>query len=86
MTKLEKIGEELTKARARYADWGRRVKALEEKYCEEENSVIHSMVHAANLTPEQLAQIIAMAAKGNVGIFPEGMAENQSEEEEFYSE
>lgn len=86
MTKLEKIGEELTKARVRYADWGRRVKALEEKYCEEESVVINSMVHAANLTPEQLAQIIAMAAKGNVGAFPEGMAEKQSEEEEFYSE
>ena len=29
------------------------------------------MVHAANLTPEQLAQIIELAAKGAVGVYPE---------------
>ena len=33
--------------------------------------MIHSMVHAANLTPEQLAQIIELAAKGAVGVYPE---------------
>ena len=33
--------------------------------------MIHSMVHAANLTPEQLAQIIELAAKGTVGVYPE---------------
>ena len=56
-TKLERLGEELEKARVKYAEWGRRVKDLEERYSEEENSVIHTMVHAANLTPEQLAAI-----------------------------
>ena len=41
------------------------------------------MVHAANLTPEQLAQIIAMATQGNVGAYPEGMvSENEDYEEE----
>lgn len=68
-TKLERLGEELEKARVKYAEWGRRVKDLEERYSEEENSVIHTMVHAANLTPEQLAQIIAMATQGNVGTY-----------------
>lgn len=86
MTKLEKIGEELEKARARHTHWGSRVKELEEKYCEEENSVIHSMVHAANLTPKQLAQIIAAAARGNVGAYPEGTVQEENEEEEIYSE
>lgn len=85
-TKLEKIGDELNKARARYADWGRRVKELEEKYREEENSVIHTMVHAANLTPEQLAQIIAMATQGDVGAYPEGMDPAIYEEEEHYDD
>ena len=42
--------------------------------------MIHSMVHAANLTPEQLAQIIELAAKGTVGVYPE-----QADESENYS-
>lgn len=52
MTKLEKIGADLKRARVKQAEWTRRVKDLENRYREEENSVIHSMVHAANLTPE----------------------------------
>ena len=82
-TKLERLGEELEKAQIKYDEWGRRVKDLEERYSEEENSVIHTMVHAANLTPEQLSQIIAMATQGNVGAYPEGMvSENEDYEEE----
>lgn len=52
MTKLEKIGADLKRARVKQAEWTQRVKDLENRYREEENSVIHSMVHAANLTPE----------------------------------
>ena len=71
LTKLEKIGADLKRARIKQAEWNQRVKDLENRYREEENSVIHSMVHAANLTPEQLAQIIELAAKGAVGVYPE---------------
>ena len=71
MTKLEKIGADLKRARVKQAEWNQRVKDLGNRYREEENSVIHSMVHAANLTPEQLAQIIELAAKGAVGVYPE---------------
>ena len=71
MTKLEKIDADLKRARAKQAEWTQRVKELEDRYREEENSVIHNMVHAANLTPEQLAQIIALAGKGTVGVYPE---------------
>ena len=53
MTKLEKIGADLKRARSKQAVWTQRVKELEGRYREEENSVIHTMVHAANLTPEQ---------------------------------
>ena len=80
MTKLEKIGADLKRARVKQAEWTRRVKDLENRYREEENSVIHSMVHTANLTPEQLAQIIELAAKGTVGVYPE-----QADEPENYS-
>ena len=67
MTKLEKIGADLKRARAKQAVWAQRVKELESRYREEENSVIHTMVHAANLTPEQLAKVIALAGQGMVG-------------------
>ena len=46
------------------------------------------MVHAANLTPEQLAQIIALATQGNVGAYPEGMGSETEdyEEEDRYND
>ena len=83
MTKLEKIGADLKRARIKQAEWNQRVKDLENRYREEENSVNHSMVHAANLTPEQLAQIIELAAKGAVGVYPEqaDVPENYSKED-----
>ena len=34
----------------------------EEGYREEENSEIHEMVHAANLNPEQLSELLRMFA------------------------
>ena len=71
MTKLERIGADLKRAREKQAEWNQRVKDLENRYREEENGVIHSMVHAANLTPEQLAQIISLAAQGTVGVYPQ---------------
>lgn len=69
--KLDKIGADLEKARAKREEWERRVKELEQKYRETENTMIHDMVHAANLTPEQLAQIIQMAATQVPGEYPE---------------
>lgn len=83
-TKLEKMRTELEKARLRQADWTRRVKELEERYQEEEKTAIHEMVHAANLTPEQLAEILELAARGNVGVYPAEMVEQESDREFSY--
>ena len=85
MTKLEKIGADLKRARSKQAVWTQRVKELESRYREEENSVIHTMVHAANLTPEQLAKMIALAGQGMVGVYPAETAEatgNKEQEED----
>ena len=60
--KLRKLGTELEKARTRRDEWDRKVKELEKKYIEEENTQIHDMVRAANLTPEELAVIIRKAS------------------------
>lgn len=54
--KLERLGAELAKARKKKEQWDSRVKDLERRYREEENSEIHEMVHAANLTPDQLSE------------------------------
>ena len=61
-TRLARLRDELEKARKKRDDWDARVKDLEKRYKEAENTCIHDMVHAANLTPEQLAELIRMAA------------------------
>ena len=60
--KLKELGTELEKARSRRDEWDRKVKELEKRYIEEENTQIHDMVRAANLTPEELAVIIRKAS------------------------
>ena len=61
ITKLDKIKADLQKARTKRYEWEQRVKDLEKKYKETENTMIHDMVHAANITPEQLAELIQKA-------------------------
>ena len=53
-TRLQKIAAELERARMKREHWDNRVKDLERKYQEAERTCIHEMVHAANLSPEQL--------------------------------
>lgn len=60
--KLEKIGADLEKARKKRTEWEMKVKDLERRYREEENAEIHDMVHAANLKPEQLSELLRMFA------------------------
>ena len=60
--KLDKIGADLEKARRKRAEWDAKVKDLERRYSEEENSEIHELVHAANLTPDQLSELLRMFA------------------------
>jgi len=62
--RLEKIGQDLERAKKKRAEWEAKVKELERRYREEENTQIHGMVHAANLTPEQLAELIKLATTG----------------------
>ncbi len=64
--RLDKLGADLEKARKKQAEWTSRVKELERKYREAENSEIQDMVHAANLTPDQLADLLRMFAEDMV--------------------
>ena len=61
--KLDKLADELKKARKKRDEWDAKIKELERKYREVENSEIHEMVHAANLTSDQLAELLSMFAQ-----------------------
>lgn len=61
--RLERLAGELQKARSKKNEWDRKVKELEQKYREEEKTEVHGIVKAANLNPERLAKIIALAEK-----------------------
>ena len=63
-TRLNRLREELSKARRKRDEWEAKVKDLERRYKEAENTCIHDMVHAANLTPERLAELIRGAVSG----------------------
>lgn len=77
--RLDKIGAELEKARTKHDHWGERVKELERKYKEVENMEIQEMVHAANLTPDKLAQLLQMFT---IEMVPNaGTIESMNEEE-----
>lgn len=69
--RLKRLGEELSKARKRREEWDAKVRDLERRYKEAENTCIHDMVHAANLTPEQLAELIRAAASGVPYVLPD---------------
>ena len=79
--KLEKIGADLEKARKKRAEWDAKVKDLERRYREEENTEIHEMVHAATLTPEQLAELIRKSA-----VFMPQVMDKETKEDGQYGE
>ena len=58
-TRLEKYRNELAKARQKRAELDEKIKELEAKCMEEENTEIHNMVRAANMTPEMLARLLS---------------------------
>lgn len=56
--KLERIAADRDKARKKRDEWEQRYKDLDRRYHEQENIEIHDMVHAANVTPEQLSWLL----------------------------
>lgn len=58
MTKLEKIDKKLEKARSRLLEWQTKVKELEAKRIEEENTQIVGIVRSLNMSPKELATFL----------------------------
>ena len=78
--KLDKIGAEREKARKKRDEWDAKYKDLDRKYKAQENVEIHDIVHAASLTPDQLADLIqGMKEKKTMDPYPEEKEEAQDE-------
>ncbi len=68
--RLDKVRSDLKKAQEKRAEWDAKVKALEKKCAELEKTCIHDMMVAADLTPEQLANLIAYSKNNLPGNKP----------------
>lgn len=81
--RIEKYKAELEKARAKRIEWDNRVKELERKVREEENLTIQGMVRAANLSPEQLAELIRMTAGEKLDAINKNEGDDKEDEEDY---
>ena len=87
LERLEKLKKELEKAKLKRAEWDAKVKALEKKVSEEEKTTVHEMVKAADLTPEELAKLIAFSRNNMPGEKPvEEIVNQESDTEETEDE
>lgn len=69
MTKKRKrLEDELKKLIAKKAEVEARITETQDQIQEETNIEIHEMVHAAHLTPEQLADVLAAFRKGSIPV------------------
>ena len=65
---FEDTKNELKKLIAKKAEVEARITETQEQIQEETNIEIHEMVHAAHLTPEQLADVLAAFKKGSIPV------------------
>lgn len=66
--KLEKLGADREKARKKRDEWDNRYKDLDRKYKAQENAEIQETVHAYNLTPAQLAELLKNMKAGTANV------------------
>lgn len=80
--KLDKIGAEREKARQKRDEWDAKFKELDRRYKAQENIEIHDIVHAASLTPDQLAELI-QGLKGNKTMNQESEDDKEVQDEDW---
>ena len=84
-SRLVKLRDELEKARKKRDDWEARVKDLERRYNEAEKVYVYGIFQTANMTPEQLAELIR--SKGTVlPQIPGGYATENDDSETYEKE
>ena len=78
--KLDKLGADRARALRKRDEWDTKYKELDRLYKERENTEIHDIVHAANLTPDQLAQLLQSLGHGlPAGEIPEEITKTTTE-------
>ena len=85
MTKRrKKLEEELKKHFSKQAEIETKIRETQDQIVEETNTEIHEMVHAAKITPEQLAEILKAVKNGaNPGNMSETMTDEEDKKHEF---
>ena len=84
-SKLNRLREELKAEEKKRDSWGAKATDLERRYNEAEKLCVYGSFQAANLTPEQLAELIRSAASGiprTSAFLQEADTENDTFEEE----
>ena len=76
--KLDKLRNIVKRSEKRLADAERRLKEDRDKLKEEEATQILSDVEALNMTPEQLASVLALVKSGQLGPLPIGSVDENS--------
>ena len=80
--KLDKLRAELEKARQRRAEADAKVKQLEQRLKDAENTQILAEVGALKLSPEQLKMFLEMATSGQLGTTEPAVIKGSTEEKE----
>lgn len=73
--RLDKIGAEWKRAIKKAQEWSDKAKELERRYKDTENTEIHDLVHDAQLTPDQLAEVLKALKSGllpSPAVLPDG--------------
>lgn len=86
--KLDKLRADLERAREKKSEIEAKIKNLEQRLKEAEEAQILADVKALNLSPEQLARFLQMAAKGQLAVpSKEGVEKiTASEEQEEWTD
>ena len=88
LTRLNRYRAELKKMKDRRTEMDIKIRDLERKCREEENTAIHDLVHEARMTPEQLASLIGMSTEEKIksmkGANTDGEGGEKHEDEETY--
>ena len=83
-SKLNRLREELKAAKKKRDSWEAKVKDLERRYNEAEKVYVYGIFQTANMTPEQLADLIR--SKGILPQIPGGYATENDDSETYDKE
>ena len=81
-TKLNRYRSELKRMREKRAELDNKIKEMERKCREEENTTIHDLVREAGVTPEELAAFLGMNGAEKLAVINGKRKDIETEEDE----